>query len=289
MMRRWTSGLLGLGVLLASGGLATAQEPARPARSEADRLTKIRRAGEVIGLAVKNAADESLGRIDDLLFSADGMCRFVIVGDGGTLGIGENYIAVPSKALKCDEANKVARIDMTRAKFETAPMFKKANYHERWTPEWTSGVYTFFGVEEPKRKAVSTDARPTPEVFYASQFMKANVENNDSTKLAQATDIICDDHMRAHFAILSHGGVLKIGDKELAVPWRALKLRKGEGQNLFVVLNMTSKQLEGAPVLSRENYADLLDTKFVDSNYRYFGVEGRREIETEQERKRENK
>src|SRR5262249_45423488 len=112
MMRTWTSGLLGLGVLLATGGWGSADDQARPGRSQGHRLTKIRRAGEVIGLAVKNKSDESLGKIDDLVFSADGMCHYLIVGDGGTLGIGENYIAVPVKIVTCDEANKVARIDM---------------------------------------------------------------------------------------------------------------------------------------------------------------------------------
>jgi sporulation protein YlmC with PRC-barrel domain len=264
---------------------------------EGAKLDKVIRASEIIGTTVKNKADESLGQISDLLMNSMGHTQFYIVGHGGALGVGDTYIAVPVAAVKCEESDnaKIARIDMAKSKFESAPSFQKANYYERWAPEWTAGVYTFFGATKPVDKEhkelgtrdASVDADSRRDVkskdhatFYASQFLKANVENNDSTKLAQVSDIVFSDKHHARYAILSHGGVLNIGDSRIAVPWHAIKIRKGEGSNVFAVLNMTNKQLEGAPVLKQRNLSDLLDQSFVENTDRYFGAAGQREIPT---------
>jgi len=278
MLRAWTNCLLGIGLLFATSLVAKADERGAATPSHG-AMTKVHRASVIIGLPVKNSADESLGRIDDILLDHNGKCHYAIVGDGGTLGIGENYIAVPPSKLTCDEANKVARLDMPKSKFQTAPAFKRANYYDRWTPEWCTKVHEFFGTTDTK-KATDADKRDH-EVFFATQFMKANVENNDSTKLAQVKDIIFDDNHMARFAILTHGGVLTVGGTETAAPWRAFKIRRGEKASMFVVLNMTAKQLEGAPVLKDKDYGELMNAQFVENAHRYYGVTDRREIETE--------
>jgi hypothetical protein len=49
--------------------------------------------------SVKNAANETIGDINDVLISGDGKVAAVIVGVGGFLGMGEKNVALPYDQL----------------------------------------------------------------------------------------------------------------------------------------------------------------------------------------------
>jgi sporulation protein YlmC with PRC-barrel domain len=50
---------------------------------------------KLVGLAVYNNKDESLGSIDDLLTDSHGNIKAVVIGVGGLLGLGAHLVAVP--------------------------------------------------------------------------------------------------------------------------------------------------------------------------------------------------
>jgi hypothetical protein len=50
---------------------------------------------KLVGLAVYNNNDESLGSIDDLLTDRNGNIKAVVIGVGGLLGVGAHLVAVP--------------------------------------------------------------------------------------------------------------------------------------------------------------------------------------------------
>ena len=51
-------------------------------------------ATKMIGVEVRNAAGESVGKIDDLLITDGGMLKAVVIDVGGFLGLGSKRIAV---------------------------------------------------------------------------------------------------------------------------------------------------------------------------------------------------
>ena len=55
---------------------------------------------KLVGLAVYNSNDESLGSINDLLTDKGGNIKAVVVGVGGFLGVGEHLVAVPFDKIK---------------------------------------------------------------------------------------------------------------------------------------------------------------------------------------------
>ena len=67
------------------------------AETERDHLTL--RARDLIGADVKNADDDTIGEVDDLLVTAAETVPQVIVSVGGFLGIGEKLVAIPFDAL----------------------------------------------------------------------------------------------------------------------------------------------------------------------------------------------
>ncbi|MDE3177076.1 MAG: PRC-barrel domain-containing protein [Pseudomonadota bacterium] len=57
------------------------------------------RAPKLVGVAVYDNANKSVGKIDDLLLDHDGNVKTVVIGIGGFLGIGRKDIGVPYSAI----------------------------------------------------------------------------------------------------------------------------------------------------------------------------------------------
>src|ERR1700753_1870455 len=64
------------------------------------------RASKVIGSSVVNDANETIGKIDDLLVSSDGKEPYAVLSVGGFLGMGTRLVVVPYDTLKFAD-NKV--------------------------------------------------------------------------------------------------------------------------------------------------------------------------------------
>jgi hypothetical protein len=58
------------------------------------------RASKVIGSSVVNTADETIGKIDDLLVSHDGKQPYAVLSIGGFLGIGTRLVVIPYDTLR---------------------------------------------------------------------------------------------------------------------------------------------------------------------------------------------
>lgn len=58
------------------------------------------RASKLIGAAVRNDANESIGDINEIILDKDGKVAAVVVGVGGFLGMGEREVALEFKSLR---------------------------------------------------------------------------------------------------------------------------------------------------------------------------------------------
>src|SRR5262249_40059674 len=117
------------------------------------------RAIEVVLLAtkiraarLKNAQNEDLGKLEDLLLDRTYRVAFVIVGRGGVLGLGENYVPVPWSKLSLssnqENAAVTAVLDATKAQLEKAPLVKGDNYATLLAPGFAEQVRRYFGGTE---------------------------------------------------------------------------------------------------------------------------------------------
>lgn len=85
-------------------------------------------ASKLINGSVKNAANESIGDINDVLISSDGKVAAVIVGVGGFLGMGEKDVALPFDQLmfaKGAEGDLSVSTSMTKESLQAAPEYVK--------------------------------------------------------------------------------------------------------------------------------------------------------------------
>src|ERR1700690_675958 len=83
------------------------------------------RASKVIGSDFLNDANQSIGKIDDLLVSPDGTAPFSVLSIGGFLGMDSHLVIVPYDSLKLVE-NKIVLPGGTKDTLKMLPEFKYA-------------------------------------------------------------------------------------------------------------------------------------------------------------------
>jgi sporulation protein YlmC with PRC-barrel domain len=81
------------------------------------------RASKVIGAAVVNEANDTVGKVDDVIIGQDGKSPFVVLSVGGFLGMGTKLIVLPYEQLKATE-NKIVLPGATKDALKDLPEFK---------------------------------------------------------------------------------------------------------------------------------------------------------------------
>ncbi|MEK1928784.1 MAG: PRC-barrel domain-containing protein [Pararhizobium sp.] len=102
----------------------TAQAPAAGSGYLTEQAEGQISANTYIGQSVYNAADESIGEVNDVIFTKDGSVEAAVIGVGGFLGIGEKNVAVPLDTITVSEVPNSDDLKLTTQ--ETADTLKAA-------------------------------------------------------------------------------------------------------------------------------------------------------------------
>ncbi len=102
----------------------------------------VQKASKLMGLPVKNLADEKIGGIENLIVDLPaGRIVAVIVSSGGFLGLGDTLSVVPPGALRFNDAHDLVRLDTTKETLGSAPRFKSGEWPDFSERTYTAGVY----------------------------------------------------------------------------------------------------------------------------------------------------
>jgi hypothetical protein len=80
------------------------------------------RASKIIGGSVVNDANETVGKVDDVIIGNDGKSAFAILSVGGFLGVGTKLVALPYDSLKVQN-NKLTMPGATKDALKGLPEF----------------------------------------------------------------------------------------------------------------------------------------------------------------------
>ncbi len=84
------------------------------------------RASKVIGTSVVNEANDTVGKIDDVIIGQDGKAPFVVLSVGGFLGMGDKLVVLPYDQLRT-MGGKVLLPGATKDALKALPEFKYAS------------------------------------------------------------------------------------------------------------------------------------------------------------------
>jgi len=103
-------------------------------------------ASDIIGTEVRNANDESLGKVSDLIVSLDsGRVPYAIISHGGALGVGRTKTAVPISELQCSADHKTVLMSATKEDLKAASKTCPDNWPRGRTMEWSRTIDGYYG------------------------------------------------------------------------------------------------------------------------------------------------
>jgi sporulation protein YlmC with PRC-barrel domain len=124
-------------------------------------------------------------------------------------------------------------------------------------------------MQESKIKKTDPDKKYR-RVLAASTLAGDSVRNSAGEDLGKVDEIMIDiPSGRVAYAVLSFGGVLRMGNKLFAVPWNALQV--DEDEECFI-LDVDKRTLESAPGFDKNNWPDMADTSWGSEVFLYYGT-----------------
>ena len=123
-------GRLALCALLAQAGLASAQVAGSSTATTTVDVTQVTAGWSVkksiLGKTVYNETGAKVGKVEDLILSADRSITYAIVGAGGYLGIGRHDVVVPVTRI-VDRGGRIVMDGATKDSIKAMPVFDYAD------------------------------------------------------------------------------------------------------------------------------------------------------------------
>lgn len=116
-------GLIVASPLMISETVAQSAQPMMIVQLQPVRIVAALRGSKVIGASVVNSANETVGKIDDILIRPDDRVLFAVLSVGGFLGIGDKLVVVPYDQLNM-QGDKIMLPSATTEALKTLPEFK---------------------------------------------------------------------------------------------------------------------------------------------------------------------
>jgi len=288
--------MLTLSAFAAENDVDRRDAPRPQTRLHSDRLGHLGKgdkASGVIGMTVKNAQNEKLGKVDELVVDLEnGRIVEVIVSVGGLLGVGDKTVAVPPGAFTRDENDKALRLATDKEKLKSAPAFELSRWQEYSTRAHVAETYRYYGHEvyfsdAPEARPEVKDSK-SPEnsrlrkngniastqfgqMERASKLTGMTVKNKQDEKVGKVDNLIVDlANGRIPHVLVSSGGFLGIGDELSVVPPTAFHYDAAQS---VLHLDTTKEALMKAPHFKSSEWPNLDDPVYSAEVYRAYRVE----------------
>ncbi len=219
-------------------------------------------ARKLIGRSVKNNNTDTIGKIESVYLDANGKVDSVIVGVGGFLGVGERYARLHWKDLKVSDNGEKVVLNMTKDQLKAMAPYKYKDQAERgqvfndrgvWKDDSraTADARTTTGTAAADNRADNTSTTSTGD-FNAQGDVSANavigtkVTNANKDTVGSVEDLYIDGSGTIKTVVLSVGGFLGVGSKDVAVKWSDLKQTR-DGKSVVLTTNMSKDDLKALP------------------------------------------
>ena len=104
------------------------------------------------------------------------------------------------------------------------------------------------------RSAVTSPSLATGRLL-VSDIYKANVYDPSENKIGDVTDLIIDSNAKVTAAIVSVGGFIGVGQKDVMIPFDDLKISTRDGKH-WLTLNRTKDELKMLPAFDKKAEAN---------------------------------
>jgi sporulation protein YlmC with PRC-barrel domain len=231
-------------------------------------------AANLIGRSVTNRSNETIGKVESVYLSPTGKVDSLIVGVGGFLGVGERYARLHWKDLQVSDNGDKVVLDMSKDQLKAMAPYKYKSDAVR------GHVFSDRGVVKEDNRAAAADARATTGAAAADNHDRAmtdnradkgafvgtestgdfnakgdlsfnalvgtKVKNDNKDTVGSIEDVYLDASGQIQTVVLSVGGFLGLGAKDVAVKWSDLKQGR-DGKSVLITTNLSKDDLKALP------------------------------------------
>jgi len=214
------------------------------------------KASQLIGCAITNSKNESLGEIQDIVLdSGNRRIAYAVVAFGGFLGMGEKYFAMPWRLIEVGQRGTDdkprATLGLDKETLKDAPGFDKSKWPDMANAGWATQVDDYYrarsekprpdGAAEPEGSGADgtrgVDRAPGSKPFAhrrLSKLIGMDVVDLQHKEIAEVEDFVVDTKFATiDGALLSFGGTLGMGEKFVLVTSESLTLDHDKGVFVF--------------------------------------------------------
>ncbi|MDP2375800.1 PRC-barrel domain-containing protein [Reyranella sp.] len=244
----------------ASPPAATTAMPAPAASADTRKL---------IGRNIQNAQNETIGEIKSIHVGTDGKIEAVMVGVGGFLGVGEREVRLAWTDLTVTNNGEKVTVNMTKDQLKAKPEYKYSDQAYRGqvftdTGPWKAADATRAPTEtrpgDTKPADTNVAATASTGDFNADGHMSANaligtnVRNEARETVGEIEDVYLDTNGAVKVVVVSVGGFLGMGTKNVAVKWSDIKFTR-DGNSALLLTTWTKDALKAMPDYKYERRA----------------------------------
>jgi sporulation protein YlmC with PRC-barrel domain len=241
---------------------APGQPPARAATKDMPAPVAAD-ARKLIGRNVKNPAGETVGEIKSVYLTADGKVDSVMVGVGGFLGVGEREVRLAWKDLQVMDNGEKVVVNMTKDQLKAMAPYKYKD--EAWRGQvftergpWKDDSRAAADTRAPATTTTTTaDKRPVTATESTGDFnaqgdvsanavIGAKIKNENKDTVGTVQDMYIDGSGNVKTVVVSVGGFLGVGSKDVAVKWSDVKQTR-DGKSVVLMTNLSKDDLKAMP------------------------------------------
>jgi sporulation protein YlmC with PRC-barrel domain len=274
-----------LAAFLTCGAAAAYAQPQQAASPPASSATPAPQPSadtrKLIGRNIQNAQNETIGEIKSIYIGKDGKVDSVIVSVGGFLGVGDREVRIAWSDLNIADNGEKVTVNMTRDQLKAMPEYNYNNeaYRGRvftdagpWSAAPRSSDATkplsdnLADTTKPRErmaqttKPADTTEKPSTNMaattstgdFNAAGEMSANalvgaaVRNESGEMIGKVEDLYADNSGAIKTIVVSVGGFLGVGAKDVSVKWSDVKFSR-DGKSIVITTRWTKASLKSMP------------------------------------------
>lgn len=231
------------------------------------------------GMAMMNRNDlenmEQIGQINEIVLSADGEVRALVIGVGGFLGIGEQDIAVTMDQVTFatdseDQSQMYIMLHTAAGALQDAPSYDRTATRggdtqargQEQTGQMAAGDDTQANAESRTNRTgfaapeMERDGYNRVEIRDVSteMLMGKSVYDVSDNDVGTVDDMILDEDGRITNIIIDFGGFLGIGTSQAAIGFDELTIMSDEGySDVRIYVDATKDQIQELPRYTASN------------------------------------
>jgi sporulation protein YlmC with PRC-barrel domain len=208
-------------------------------------------AGKLIGRNVQNMQNETIGQVKSIYLGKDGRVDSVMIGVGGFLGMGEREVKLSWKDLKIANDGEKVTVNMTKDQLKAQAPYTYSDTAYRGTVFGDNGIRTadhakVNAADNSREATVSTGDFNADGQMSANAIIGASVKNANNDTVGTVEDTYLDKNGAIKKIVVSVGGFLGMGTKNVAVKWSDIQFGRDD-KSVVLKTNWTKDSLKAMP------------------------------------------